>query len=131
MINAWTPETIRWQETGLDGSRLSELGRFRMGVEVTAAAHFMPSGTWNPPYFVDKPMWIFVADGVLCVGKGEIVASRGLHEYPTGSLVEIAPSAPHFDGCHESTLIFTLAPEGTRLTYVKKPRRSGRQGGLS
>ncbi len=123
MASAWAPETIRWQQTGPDGNRLCELGRFEMGGEVNAVAQFLPAGTWHPPYRVDRPIWIFVAEGAFCIGRGEVVATRSLGEYPAGSMIEIPADIPHFDGCHEGTLIFTLAAEGTRLSFLQKRSR--------
>ncbi len=107
---AWHPAKIDWQEIAPDGTRYSLLeGRRDIAGEAFTYAFFIPGGFWDRPHWHSATSRIFVVQGVLSLGTGDIFDPSKTIKYPAGSLLLVPAEVIHFDGSEENTLIFGTA----------------------
>jgi quercetin dioxygenase-like cupin family protein len=106
---AWTPDTIQWQETNPDGTKYSVLqGRRDVPGEAFTYAFFIPAGYWEHHWHS--------ADARVAVMKGELQIAYGpaldkVHAkgYGVGAYVLVPKNVQHTMGAKVDTIILGTA----------------------
>jgi hypothetical protein len=120
---AWTPDTIHWQETNSDGTKYSVLqGRRDVPGEAFTYAFFIPAGYWEHHWHS--------ADARVAVVKGELQIAYGpafdkVHAkgYGVGAYVLVPKNVQHTMGAKVDTIIVGTAvgPWATHRHGEHKP----------
>jgi quercetin dioxygenase-like cupin family protein len=106
---AWSPQTIVWQESYPDGTKFALLqGRRDVAGEAFTYAFFIPSGYWEH-HAHSADARVALVQGALRLAYGPALDSTAAARYPVGSYVLVPANTAHTMGADEATIIIGTA----------------------
>lgn len=106
---AWTVETIQWQEVNADGTRYSVLeGRRDVPGQAFTYAFYVPAGYWEH-HWHSSDARVVVVQGALRLSYGPVLDSTSAKAYPVGSYVLVPANSRHTMGADVPTVIIGTA----------------------